>query len=245
MGPAMDHFREVATERVAERVAQVPPVTQAKEPRVPRPPVLHRAAEPQVRREESQAAPPRIIGRNTPEPDQPRPLQESRTQNDSAPNAPTTARSLRPEITQEPADIQVPVSRHVVAENVQPRQEPIRPAVQIDVPVAVPSVAQQFPAIAPERREQPDRTERRAPTIKAEPQIYNREFPITRAPAPYTQPAVLQNEIAAPGIHVTIGKVTVQATLPAASVHVPAQVPTHSRPRLTLERYLDRRGGRP
>jgi hypothetical protein len=241
----MDHFREVVTERVAERVAQVPRVTEAKETRVPPPPVLHRAAEPQVRREEAQAAPPRIIGRNPPEPDQPRPLQESRTQNDSAPNAATTARSLHRDITQEPADVQVPVSRHVVAEDVQPRQEAIRPAVQIEVPVPSPSAAQQFPALAPERREQPDRTERRAPAMKAEPQIYNREFPITRAPAPYAQPAVLQNEIAAPSIHVTIGKVTVQATLPSAPVHAPARVATHSGPRLTLERYLDRRGGRP
>jgi hypothetical protein len=245
IGPAMNHFREVVTEREAE----APRASRVKETHLPPPPVLHRTAEPQVRHEEARATTPpatrhtaeeRAVNRKTPEIDQPRPVRESRTQTDSVADTATTTRSIRPEITQEPSDTRVLISRDTLAERAQPQQEPIRPTVRIDVPVAVPSAAQLFPAPTPERQ-----PERRAPVMKAETQIRSREFPVTPAPARYAQPAVPQTEIAAPSIHVTIGKVTVQATLPAAPVHVPARTPAHNGPRLTLERYLDRRGGRP
>lgn len=236
----MNHFREMVTERVAE----APRSTRATETRMPVSPVPARAAEPQVRREEVQAAirheaEERVVLPKKPEIDQPHPLQEPRTKNDSAPEAPPTiARSIRPEIRQEPTEARVPIPREVIRDVAQPQQEPPRAAVQIDVPVAVPSAAPQFPAL------KPDRPERHTPVTKIEPQIRSREFPVAPALAPYAQPAVILNEIAAPSIHVTIGKVTVQATLLAAPVHAPARVPAHTGPRLTLERYLDRRGGR-
>jgi hypothetical protein len=242
--PTMNHFREMVTEREAEP----PRTTQAKETRVPPPPVLHRVTEAPVRREEGRATTPpatrhtaeeRTVNRKKPEINQPPSAQESRIQNDSVP-----IRDVRPEIAQEPADTRVLISRDTVAESVQPRQEPIRSVVQTDSPAPVAVTTPQFPA--PKRREQPDRPERHALVMKAEPQIRNREFPVTFAPAPHAQRAVIHNEIAAPGIHVTIGKVTVQATLPsAASIHAPARAATHSSPRLTLERYLNQRGGRP
>jgi hypothetical protein len=227
----MDRFREVVTERMAES-----PRKQPSEVRPTPPPTPSRMGETPVHRGESRPKTPpatthtkedRVVSRKAPEIDRPGPLQESHTQSDSAPHPSTVARALRPETTPEPADIQVPVSRHAVVENVQPRQEPVRSIEFADTPAAVPLAAQQFPALIPERR-----------------QTVMREFAVTPLPGPFARPAVLQTEIAAPSIHVTIGKVTVQASLPAAPVHAPARAPAHNGPRLTLERYLDRRGGR-
>ena len=243
----MNHFREVVTER--EVVAPRP--TQAREMRVPPPPALHRAAEPQVRHEEPRAVTPpvarqtvdeRTVNQKKPEIDQPRPMQESRTQDDlGAQHSRRPHGAFEPEITRTPAEKQVLISRDVVVEKVQPRQEQAWATVQADSPTPSAATTPQFPAPTPERR-----PERHLPAMKAEPQIRTHEFPVAPARVPYVQPALPHTEIAAPGIHVTIGKVTVQATLPAAApVHAPARAPAHSGPRLTLERYLDRRGGRP
>ena len=250
LGLEMNHFREVATEREAAH----PRVTQAKETPMSPPPVLSHVNETQPRREESRAPKPaliahmreeRSVSRKKPEIDQPQPIQEAHHQAELAPREPTVVRSAQREITQEPVDTRVVISRNTPAERAQPDQQRIRPAIQMEVPVPVPPAAQPFPALKPERLEQPDRPERHTPLMKAEPQIRAHEFPVSPAAAQYARPAGLQSEIAAPGIHVTIGKVTVQASFPAAPVHAPARMPVHSGPLLTLERYLDRRGGRP
>jgi len=244
LAPAMNHFREMVTEREAE----APRATRAMETRLP-PPVSSRAAETQPRREESRArtsptpthtVEERVVLRKEPEIGQPRPSQESRTQNNSGPNAPTAARSPQPGITQEPAETRVPITREVTGEKVQPRPDPARQTPPTEVPVAP-----QFPAPAAERREAIDKPALPRPVPRADSPVRNREIPAVPSPAAHTHFAVPQIEIATRDVHVTIGKVTVQANFPAAPVHAPARMPAHTGPRLTLERYLDRRGGRP
>lgn len=235
----MTGFREVVTERQAE----APRAVEAKEPRLPPAPVPVRASETQPRREEPRAPKPtsapnipeeRIAAQNKSEPARSAPLKEPRIQNDPSPTP-----SLRPEVTQPPAEIRVPIAREVIREVAQPHREMFRVPVQPDSPTPV------FPALKADRNEQPNRRDRPAPAIKAQQQVRNREIPSVPAPALHTHFAMPQIEIATRDVHVTIGRVTVQATLPSAPAHAPARAPAHAGPRLTLERYLDRRGGRP
>ena len=257
-GPAMNQFREVAIEREVE----APRDRQATEVRIPPPPVSHRTHEPTVRLEEARTAKPvpttelpqeRTLSRKKPDIDQPLTLtlQEARTQIDPEPSAGVAAaRGVRPERTQEPEGKRDPISRDVAAGEIRLHPEPARQIPQRDVPVAVSQaavspLAPQFPAPATERREAIDRPALPRPFVRPDSPVRGREIPAAPSAGLHTQFAPPQIEIAARDVHVVIGKVTVQATFPTAAAPPSSRAAASGAPRLTLERYLDRRGGRP
>jgi hypothetical protein len=239
----MSHFREVVTERAVE----TPRAMQAKETRMPPPPVSVRISEPQPHREESRAPKPALtahtpeehtVARNNTDSERPLPVQEAHPQSDPAPIGNT-----RPGIAQKPADTRGHISQQVTREKVQELPEPTRRTPQ--TPQAQTPLAPRFPALtAAERREAIEKPALPQPVPRVEPQVRNREAPAMSSPAVHPQFAVPQVEVVTRDVHVTIGKVTVQATLPSAPVHAPARAAANNGPRLTLERYLDRRGGR-
>jgi hypothetical protein len=133
-----------------------------------------------------------------------------------------------------------------VRARVQPRLEPLQePAPRkADSPAALPSLAALSVAPAIERREQPKDAGRWPPIAQTVSWARDPGRPTAPAPSAETQFAAPGTETTAPSVHVVIGKVTVQASLPAAPAPMPARVAASGGPRLTLERYLDQRGGR-
>jgi hypothetical protein len=240
MGPAMNQFREAAIEREVE-APRVKPVV---ETRVV-PPVSH-LSDMRPRREESRIEKP-IATRQTPEPDLLKAADHILEQ--KAPDIPigrsqpdTRRGPAVPKAARVQAEFREQTPREVIREVAHAQRETVKTGIHsesVKTESAQRYEPPQFPA------PKPARPEIHPAVTKPAPQVRKPESPVPSPVGPFAEFDRPRAETAAPSVHVTIGKVTVQATLPAANVAAPARTAAAAGPRLTLETYLNRRGGRP
>lgn len=188
-----------------------------------------------------------IERRRVEEATRPVPQRETRPERDEVRDMPRSPERHRP-AEKPPRDPEMrvrPPNEKVVVEVVRDIKERVYPPIEPSVHPADSSLAQ-FPmsprplAEAAQNRDQPTDAGRWPSVAQSVSGARDSALPATRAPGTESAEA----ESAPPSVHVVIGKVTVQAILPAPRAPIPARPAASSGPRLTLERYLEQRGGR-